>query len=342
MNMNNIVDVNLENFEQLVEQSATPVLVDFWAPWCGPCKALNPILEQVAQEIGNNGVIAKINIDEVRELAQRFGVRGIPMLLLFKDGEIVQNVSDLRTSSSLTEVINSQINGQSIEQTMLDNLADPQMLSMFLMEADEALLIKTLDQNPSLAITPIGDDNILPMSLAIMNQKVDRIEIFRKYGAKPTLNEMLMMGYVDELKAEISGLSHDEILQKIGMPEAEFYANVLMSPQKEMATLLLPDDIDLNLPGQGEQYPILQVALRLPLNELKNLVNKGLKLDIKVKGKTSLQLSVGNLETVKYLLSQGVDPNETDASGRTALVFAQEAAEINPACKAVADYLATI
>ncbi|MBP6902938.1 MAG: thioredoxin TrxA [Burkholderiaceae bacterium] len=75
-------------FESDVLKSATPVLVDYWAEWCGPCKMIAPILDEVAQEYGERLQIAKLNVDENREVPAKFGIRGIPTLMLFKDGQL--------------------------------------------------------------------------------------------------------------------------------------------------------------------------------------------------------------------------------------------------------------
>lgn len=84
-----ILHITKKNFEKEVLQSKEPVVVDFWASWCGPCKALAPILEEVDAELAGTVKVAKINIDEEEELAAQFRVMSIPTLLLFKNGEVV-------------------------------------------------------------------------------------------------------------------------------------------------------------------------------------------------------------------------------------------------------------
>lgn len=84
-----ILHITKENFEKEVLQSKESVLVDFWASWCGPCKALAPILDDIDSELAGNVKVVKINIDEEEELAAQFRVMSIPTLLLFKNGEVV-------------------------------------------------------------------------------------------------------------------------------------------------------------------------------------------------------------------------------------------------------------
>ena len=84
------VTITKENFEQVVLKSDKPVLVDFWATWCGPCKMLSPIIEEVRKETEGKAVVGKINVDEQQELAMQFGVMSIPTVLVFKNGEIVK------------------------------------------------------------------------------------------------------------------------------------------------------------------------------------------------------------------------------------------------------------
>ena len=85
------VDITVSNFEAEVVNSALPVLVDFWASWCGPCRTVSPVIDEIADEVKDKK-IGKINVDEQPELAEAFSVKSIPTLALFKGGELVQSI----------------------------------------------------------------------------------------------------------------------------------------------------------------------------------------------------------------------------------------------------------
>ncbi|GAA3573290.1 thioredoxin [Marinobacter xestospongiae] len=87
--MSNIIEVTDANFKEAVEKSEQPVLVDFWAPWCGPCKTVAPMLEAIADEFGEALTIAKVNVDDSPEITAKMRIRSIPTLALFDDGGMV-------------------------------------------------------------------------------------------------------------------------------------------------------------------------------------------------------------------------------------------------------------
>ena len=88
-----IVTITGENFDAEVTQSSVPVLLDFWAPWCGPCQQLNPVIEALATEMGDAAKIAKVNVDDNRDLAVKLGVKAMPTLIFFAGGEEKERVT---------------------------------------------------------------------------------------------------------------------------------------------------------------------------------------------------------------------------------------------------------
>ena len=105
----NIVAVTDQSFESDVLQSDRPVLVDYWAEWCGPCKAIAPVLEEIAQDYADRLKIAQLNIDENPDTPPRYGIRGIPTLMLFKNGNVEATKVGAVSKSQLTAFIDSNV-----------------------------------------------------------------------------------------------------------------------------------------------------------------------------------------------------------------------------------------
>ena len=104
-----IVHVTDANFEQEVLQSQLPVVLDFWAPWCGPCKMIAPILDQLAEELDGKVKIAKINVDDNQVVPAQFGILGIPTIIVFKDGKNVANKVGALAKPQLEAFISASI-----------------------------------------------------------------------------------------------------------------------------------------------------------------------------------------------------------------------------------------
>ena len=104
-----IKHVSDASFEADVLKTGTPVLVDYWAEWCGPCKMIAPILDEVASAYQGKLQVAKMNVDENREVPAKFGIRGIPTLMLFKDGELVATKVGALSKAQLTAFIDQQL-----------------------------------------------------------------------------------------------------------------------------------------------------------------------------------------------------------------------------------------
>ena len=104
-----IKHISDDSFEADVLKSEQPVLVDYWAEWCGPCKMIAPILDEVAGSYGGKLQIAKMNVDENREIPARFGIRGIPTLMLFKDGELKGTLVGAKPKAEIVAFVNKQL-----------------------------------------------------------------------------------------------------------------------------------------------------------------------------------------------------------------------------------------
>jgi len=99
------MNITKNNFEQEVLQSDKPVLIDFWAPWCGPCRMLSPVISEIAEEYGDKIKVCKVNVDDEGELAASFDVMSIPTLVVVKDGKVANSAVGVRPKAQIVEMI---------------------------------------------------------------------------------------------------------------------------------------------------------------------------------------------------------------------------------------------
>lgn len=99
------ININQTNFPAEVLRSDRPVLLDFWAPWCGPCRMLSPIVDRLADKLGDRAKVGKVNVDEQPELAQQFQVMSIPTLLIFQNGKLIQSSVGVKNEQQILEML---------------------------------------------------------------------------------------------------------------------------------------------------------------------------------------------------------------------------------------------
>jgi len=103
------LEINDANFEELVKKSDKPVLIDFWAEWCGPCRMVGPIVEEIAKEYEGKAIVGKVNVDHNPNISMEFGIRNIPTILFFKNGQVVDKQVGAVPKAQLAAKLNAQL-----------------------------------------------------------------------------------------------------------------------------------------------------------------------------------------------------------------------------------------
>jgi len=104
-----LIEINDKNFEEEVLKSSIPVLVDFWAPWCAPCRAIAPIIEELAEELEGKVKVCKLNVDENPITPGKFGIRAIPTLMIFKNGQVVETLVGAVSKATILNTLNNVV-----------------------------------------------------------------------------------------------------------------------------------------------------------------------------------------------------------------------------------------
>jgi len=336
-----VIELTDDNFEQQIEGENTLALVDFWAPWCAPCKALNPVIEQLAEKYADKAKIGKVNADECKELTRRFGVRGLPTILLLKNGKVVNNVSRLQSLSSLSEAIEGELIGQSLQETIFTNLENNEIRSAFLLDAENVEIEKVLSTSPEYLSLPLDDMGTTPVGMLLQHNKREKVTLLRKLGAQLSFADLVAGAYIEELKEAIVALSDKEVAELIG-GEERLCRLAIFSDSEEVIELVFPKGLDINDPGEQGAHSIFQWVIKSTVNMMQVFAKKGMDFKYNWSGYTALHMCSRDIEKVKFLLAQGVDVHSKDVNGSTVVDNLHKAKTQFPEAQVVIDYLESL
>lgn len=331
-----LIDVNDENFESEVMKSNIPVLVDFWAPWCQPCKQLIPVMDELAEQYAGKAKIVKINTEESPAVARQFGIRGIPNVFLFNNGEKKLNMMGANPISAYINVLDKALEDGG-EPEFSELLKDPIFTEGLIVTGEVDDLEKALKALPELANKPLSN-GLSPMSMALRRTRGQRVEVLRNANPELSFIEHAALGDLDAVAAIIAtnpevindeqhdgttalwlATRHNEfdvckyLLEKgadhsvlAGQPGITALAVAVMTDNVNLVALLLEHGADINTKGRsGEsllhsavESSLVTGTIRLPLIQL--LQEHGLDNSILNKeGKTPLESTSELLERYK-------------------------------------------
>ena len=317
------IAVTTKNFEEDVMASSIPVLIDFWAPWCNPCKALNPIIESLAEDYEGRVKVVKINTDEDPNLMQRFQIRGIPTVILIRKQDVTMRVSGVRSKKIFSEMLDDQLAGaDDADQTLESRLDDDEARFLFLSTADVAKVRAALSKDPQLATKPLDGSKlnipgfsatIRPLSLAIaMRQPQERIDALVDYYQNLSASEMAALGRADDLRELIasdkSAIDREEMLPGSPLSYAVSHGHT------SCVALLLEAGADLHAGGDL----MLLAMTRGDVEMLRRLQAAGLSLTDR-DDPLHLAVHYGHVVLLEYLLSLGMDAALQMEDGSTPL-----------------------
>ena len=334
--MANVINLTSKNFDEIASRSDAPVLVDFWAEWCGPCKGLEPTIQALAQDFDGRATIAKVNADEESGLARKYGVRGLPTVLLFQDGEVKSTIAGPHAKGTYASMLDDLIGGNS-ESAAFE--AENMKLALYARLAcleDNSDEIKSLfEQAPELlnAKFELGKGSALTvLDMAIMTGNQPHIDLVLSYRPELSYANMAALGSTDRLEAAIA---HDRegVLRPV-----EFYPSALLAAsetgQVESIKTLLDEGADVN--SSSEEFSPLAIALMRGREEAAVLlIERG--ADVNFSGTSgglgSMALNLG-LPLVQLMVKHGLDYGQTGKVGKSLAETARSLGKED-----IADYL---
>ncbi|WP_077337864.1 thioredoxin [Pseudocolwellia agarivorans] len=321
----NFIEVNDDNFESEVIQSTVPVLVDFWAPWCMPCKQLAPVLAELADQYQGKAKIVKINTEESPATAAKFGVRSIPNVFLFNEGEKKLNLMGLNPKSNYEKVIDNALTDAG-EPDLAELLKDDEFRTSFVLTSDIESLQTAVAEHPEIA-SKLLSGGVSPVSAVLDRSINERVHVLLSANPELSFIELAGLGKLKEVESLLADETLDVNQTDINGTTAFWLA--ARHGQYEVCKLLIDNKADIHM--YPKHMPVSAVALVASRNStdlLKLLIEHG--ADIHAKGHrgesllhmvTSADFFGGKLnkENIQLLLDKGLNNSLVDNDGNTPL-----------------------
>lgn len=316
------VELDSANFDQEVLESPRPVLVDFWATWCGPCKTLAPTIDRLASEYGGRVKVAKIDIDEASGVAEKFGVRGVPNVIIFQDGIPITSIAGAQPHASYKRVLDEVLGGADSDQITDIHIQDAEARIRFILSASTEEVQGALDRQPTLSKAPIKD-GMHPLEIALRyGLPTDKIELLASYFDELSFEELVGLGRIEEVREAIA--ANPELVRQPANDGASPLTIAILNAQSECTDLLLELGADPDQIGNGlMQFAPIELAVFQKDAELvERLLNQGADPNRRSAhtGGTLLHLAaqMSDQALIELFVERGVDPKTPNHSGETA------------------------
>lgn len=321
-----VVLLNSDNFDQEVYQADIPVLVDFTATWCIPCKVVDPIVESLAPEMAGRAKIAKLDIDESTDIYRELGVNGVPHVLFFRDGEEQDRIVGVQSRETYVDYLEAMIAGKSAFEASLSFLNDDAFRRHFVVSRPVEDLEKALPDRPDLLVEPF-ENGQTPLSLILISPSVrQNAQIDLALAQEPAVStaDLAGLGRCDDLKAALA--TDPEAASRPDPDGASPLWVAMMRAHRLEDRSCLRTLLDAGADPSGEHADRFHLARPLVLQEdvdlLREFLDRGMDPEsTNDEGYNTLHWAsvYGMVDGARLLLERGVDAGAKTRQGQTAL-----------------------
>ena len=321
-----VVFLNTDNFDAEVYQADVPVLVDFTATWCVPCKVVDPIVESLAPEMAGRAKIGKLDIDESPDIYRGLGVNGVPHILFFKDGEEQDRIVGVQSRETYVGYLEAMIAGKSAFDASLAFLDDDAFRRHFVVSRPVEDLEEALPERPDLLLEPF-ENGLTPLSLILLSPSVRQnaqIDLALTQDPPISTADLVGLGRCDELQA---ALADDPEAASRPDPDgaAPLWVALMRSHRLEDRSCLrtlLDAGADPSMEQEGRFHLARPVVLREDVELLREFLDRGMDPEsTNDDGYNMLHWAgvYGMVDGARLLLERGVDTGAKTHQGQTAL-----------------------